>query len=203
MPSSAASHHVPRRAFRALTFVVGALCVTGCATSAQPSPPASSPSVAVETPTPSFEIPVVRNSRYTLVELVPGDDQRDLMRQVIDITIPAAAHATVGDALQYVLQRSGYRLCDTRSDTSAVLYALPLPAAHEHLGPVTLRDALDLLAGSHWDLQVDDSTRRVCFVPLIAHDVAPDVPSPAMPSSIEPSPLMDAAPVTLPLGDRP
>lgn len=203
MPSPAASRRVSRLTFRALTFVVSALCVTGCATSAQPSLPASSPIVAGEEPPPPFEVPVVRNSRYTLVELVPGDDQRDLMRQVIDITIPAAANATVGDALQYVLQRSGYRLCDARPDTTAVLYALPLPAAHEHLGPVTLRDALQLLAGTHWNLQVDESIRQVCFVPLIAHDVAPDVPSPAVPSSIEPSPLMDAEPATLPLGDKP
>jgi type IV pili sensor histidine kinase/response regulator len=152
---------------------------------------------------PPFEVPVVRHSRYTLVELRPSDDQLDLMRQVIDITIPAAAHATVGDALRYVLQRSGYRLCDARADTTAELYALPLPAAHEHLGPVTLRDALQVLAGSRWNLEIDESTRQVCFVPLMEHDAAPALPSPAMPSSIDSTPLIDTDPATLPLGGRP
>ena len=47
---------------------------------------------------------------------------------------------------------------------AAALYDLPLPAAHLQLGPLFLRDALLTLAGPAWELQVDDTTRRVCFV---------------------------------------
>ncbi|WP_418655523.1 PilL N-terminal domain-containing protein [Burkholderia pseudomallei] len=144
-------------------------------------------------------IPVIRYGRYTLIELMPDDDQRDLMQQVIDLTIPSASQATVGDALHYVLRRSGYRLCDERVDTTAVLYALPLPAAHEHLGPIMLRDALQLLAGPRWTLLVDDETREVCFAPQ--PDDHPS--SAAVPTSSpdDPAPLMDAAPINDPEGD--
>jgi hypothetical protein len=43
------------------------------------------------------------------------------------------------------------------------LYALPLPVAHLHLGPMSLRDALLTLAGPAWELHANDRTRQVCF----------------------------------------
>lgn len=106
-------------------------------------------------------VPVVRHGRYTLVELVPGPAQRDLMQQVVEVAIPPMFDASVGDALRHVLLHTGYRLCDA-ADASA-LYALPLPAAHLRLGPLTLRDALLTIAGPAWDLSVDDASRHVCF----------------------------------------
>lgn len=194
------SCRMPWHAFRAagwLVLTTGSLA--GCSEPVRvtaPSVPA--PIAATIEPESSPVVPVVRYSRYTLMELVPGDDQRDLMHQVIDITIPAAADTNVGDALHYVLRRSGYRLCDTRAYTTAVLYALPLPAAHEHLGPITLRDALQLLAGPRWTLQVHDETREVCFVPL--PDDRP-ASSASPPSSLdEPAPSMDADPINDPVG---
>jgi hypothetical protein len=57
-------------------------------------------------------IPVARYGRYTLVEMVPEPAQRDLLRQVIEISIPPTLDASVGDALRHVLLRTGYRLCD-------------------------------------------------------------------------------------------
>lgn len=106
-------------------------------------------------------IPVARYGRYTLIELVPQLAQRDLLQQAVEITIPPTLDATVGDAMRHVLLRSGYRLCD--GTEAAALYALPLPAAHLHLGPLLLRDALLILAGPAWALSVDDRTREVCF----------------------------------------
>lgn len=159
----------------------------GCAT-APPSPPiASSQAVESVAPPPAY-VPVVRYGRYTLVELAPTEDQRDLMLQVVDVDIPDTLHANVGDALRHVLQRSGYRLCD-RHDADALL-TLPLPVAHYRLGPVVLRDALLTLAGSAWELQVDDETRRVCFTR--AAPEAPRPPRPTLPSTgqqVEPFPL--------------
>lgn len=88
--------------------------------------------------------------------------QRDLLLQVVDVVMPEDARATVGDGLRHVLKRSGYRLCEP-TPAIAGLYALPLPAAHLHLGPLTLRDALLTLAGPAWDVNVDDRARQVCF----------------------------------------
>lgn len=133
----------------------------GCATPAPSSPPPASLQAAEPIASPPEYVPVVRYGRYTLVELAPTEAQRDLLLQVVDVSIPDTLHASVGDALRHMLQRSGYRLCDGR-DTEA-LNALPLPAAHYHLGPLRLRDALLTLAGPVWDLHVDGGTRRVCF----------------------------------------
>lgn len=133
-----------------------AALTAGCATPLPPPPVPETPAVQA----PEY-VPVVRYGRYTLVELAPPETQRDLLLQVVDVAIPDTLHASVGDALRHVLQRSGYRLCDGR-DTEA-LNALPLPAAHYHLGPLRLRDALLTLVGPAWELHADDGARRVCF----------------------------------------
>ena len=123
-------------------------------------------------------VPVTRYGRYTLVELVPEPTQRDLLQQAVEVAIPPILDATVGDAMRHVLLRSGYRLCDS-ADASA-LYALPLPAAHLRLGPLALRDALLTLAGSAWELSVDDAARVVCF----QRQTASSSPKPATVSAI-------------------
>lgn len=151
-----------------------AIVLSGCATSAAPPtsalaevapvPRAALPVPATINPDPAASAdlaPVVRYGRYTLIELVPEPAQRDLMRQVVEVVIPPSLDANVGDAMRHVLRRSGYRLCDTAN--AAALYALPLPAAHLHLGPLMLRDALLTLAGPAWDVSIDDSARQVCF----------------------------------------
>lgn len=198
MPSSS-FRGVPRDALVGIAVAIASTCVTACAASAPPTALPPSTPITTHEPESSPAIPVVRYGRYTLIELMPDDDQRDLMQQVIDLTIPSASQATVGDALHYVLRRSGYRLCDERVDTTAVLYALPLPAAHEHLGPIMLRDALQLLAGPRWTLLVDDETREVCFAPQ--PDDHPSSAAVPTSSPYDPAPLMDAEPINDPKGD--
>lgn len=94
--------------------------------------------------------------------LAPTAAQRDLLLQTIDVSMPEDARATVGDGLRHVLKRSGYQLCETPRAVTE-LYALPLPAAHLHLGPMTLRDALLTLAGPAWELHANDRARQICF----------------------------------------
>lgn len=145
------------------------LLLQGC--TPLPSDPASAlsntPPVRSPAPIPEQELLVVRQGRYTLVEQGPELAQRNLMRQVMDVSIPTGADRTVGEALRYVLIRSGFSLCETQE--AAQLYALPLPAAHLQLGPLPLRDALQTLAGPAWTLQVDSLARRVCFAPASTH----------------------------------
>lgn len=151
--------------------MAAAVLAAGCATTAQPptllqrgdapdAPNATSASADI-TEAPAERVPVVRQGRYTLVELMPEPAQRDLMQQVVEIAIPPTFDASVGDAMRHVLRRTGYHLCD--ADDATALYALPLPAAHLRLGPLVLRDALLMLAGPAWDLSVDDASRQVCF----------------------------------------
>ena len=145
------------------------LTLQGCT----PLPPApasalsDTPLARSPAPEPVQDLLVVRQGRYTLVEQGPELAQRNLMRQVVDVSIPAGADHTVGEALRYMLIRSGFSLCETQE--AAQLYALPLPAAHLRLGPLPLHDALQTLAGPAWTLRVDSLARRVCFAPAPTH----------------------------------
>lgn len=129
---------------------------------------ATSPTVAAPATTtsqesmPSDRALVVRQGRYTLVELTPESAQDDLMQQVVDITFPAAAIHSVADALRYLLLHSGYRMSED-CEAAHAFDDLPLPAAHAHLGPLTLRNGLQVLVGPGWQLQGDDASRTVCF----------------------------------------
>ncbi|MDQ2483047.1 PilL N-terminal domain-containing protein [Pseudomonas putida] len=154
--------HVSRRLIGA-GLLAAAVLASGCATTTTPLAPDAieEVSAAPDPEAPEF-IPVVRYGRYTLVELAPTAAQRDLLLQTIDVSVPEDARATVGDGLRHVLKRSGYQLCET-AHAVIELYALPLPAAHLHLGPMTLRDALLTLAGPTWELHADDRTRQICF----------------------------------------
>ncbi len=147
---------------------------SGCvATTTLPSGPPAEETVSAPAENTAFEmIPVVRSGRYTLVELAPLAAQRDLLLQIVDVTVPENARASVGDGLRHVLKRSGYRLSQATLATSE-FYALPLPAAHLRLGPMTLRDALLTLVGSDWELQIDDMAREVRFVRPNSNDIAP------------------------------
>ncbi|AYH07345.1 MULTISPECIES: PilL N-terminal domain-containing protein [Pectobacterium] len=145
------------------SLLVTTTVLNGCTTTSVPATASHTTEVfpPTEHATPDF-IPVVRYGRYTLVELAPDAAQRDLLLQVIDVSIPEHSRATVGDGLRHTLKRSGYQLCET-TQSVIELYSLPLPAAHLHLGPMTLREALLTLAGPFWTLYVDNRTRKVCF----------------------------------------
>jgi conjugative transfer region protein (TIGR03748 family) len=127
-------------------LLAAAAALGGCATTARtppalPAEPTSATVGNVET-----LVPVVRYGRYALVEVGATAPQHDLMQQIVDVTMPGTDGATVGDALRYVLRRSGYRLCSDGAPIQPLL-SWPLPAADLHLGPITLRDALQTLAG--------------------------------------------------------
>lgn len=176
MPSSRPLTRHPRCNFAATLLV--SLCLVGCATTPA-STPRPSASRTVLKPATDIEgqpfgqtvsprtlplIPVVREGRYTLVELSPSAGQQDLMQQIVDVSMPPTLTASVGDAVRYVVLRSGFTLCDRPE--IRILYTLPLPGADFHLGPLTLESALQILAGPGWKLEVDELTRRICFVPV-------------------------------------
>lgn len=151
--------------FKAVPGLALLAVLAGCATPQErhmPPPVAgSAASAAAAQGNTSDQIAVVRYGRYTLIELRPEAGQRDLSLQVVDMAMPAHLSPTVGDGVQHLLQRTGYSACHTGE--ASVLYALPLPAAHLRLGPQTLRDALQTLAGPAWRLSFDEGTRQVCF----------------------------------------
>jgi type IV pili sensor histidine kinase/response regulator len=137
-----------------------ALLASGCVVPPETPPLDAWDTLREETFPAPDRLPLTRQGRYTLVELAPEAAQRDLMRQIVEISIPPTLEANVGETLRHVLRQSGYQLC---ASPDAALDALPLPAAHRRLGPMTLRDALLTLVGPAWKLSVDDFSRQVCF----------------------------------------
>lgn len=174
-------------------LALAASLVAGCATTASSSTPADSSGAVEPAISPPQFIPVARYGRYTLVELEPTEAQRNLLLQVIEVNLPDTVQATVGDALNHVLRRSGYRLC-SGPETDA-LDALPLPAAHYRIGPMVLRDALLTLAGPAWSLHAEEGARVVCFTPATM---------PAEPAGSLPPPVGNAEPPaeTFPLAEK-
>lgn len=104
---------------------------------------------------------VVRYDRYLLVSTSPSLAQRAPLEQVIDIRIPASLTPTVADAMRYALRQSGFSLCSVTS-ANRVLYNNALPGVQYQLGPLRLIDALQILAGPAWQLEVDSVQRVVC-----------------------------------------
>jgi type IV pili sensor histidine kinase/response regulator len=87
-----------------------------------------------------------------------------LLATTVTVHFPAQIQ-TVGESVGYVLQRSGYRLADTAAlaPETLGLFSLPLPSVHRQLGPMSLRRALETLAGSTFDLVQDPVHRLVAF----------------------------------------
>ncbi len=162
-PSHPWFHHPERRLLSGFLGLLLSVLAGGCATTTtQIAPDVVEEASPAPQPEAAKFIPVVRYGRYTLVELAPMAAQRDLLLQTVDVSMPEDARATVGDGLRHVLKRSGYQLCET-AHAVIELYVLPLPAAHLHLGPMSLRDALLTLAGPAWELHTNGRTRQVCF----------------------------------------
>ncbi|AZF53205.1 PilL protein [Pseudomonas sp. R4-34-07] len=146
--------------YRPIIAALAAMLVSACASTTKETAPSITPAPAQ---TGGDARVFLRQSRYTLVELRPDARQQILQRQIIDLRIPATNVTTVGDAMRYVLRRSGYQLCEG-DPVLATLWDLPLPAAHVQLGPLPLNQTLQLLAGNAWRLSVDERERRVCFI---------------------------------------
>lgn len=101
---------------------------------------------------------------YALVKPTPTNDQRDVLNVIITLKFPNQVE-TVGDAVDYLLRRSGYSLATAPySDPSQpTLLKLDLPQVHRSIGPIRLRFALQMLAGGAWVLVEDPVNRKISF----------------------------------------
>ena len=118
---------------------------------------------------------VVRYDRYLLINTSPTLAQHEPLKQVIDIHIPTSQRSTVSDAMRYVLQPSGYSLCKTTL-SNQVLYNQKLPVVHHQLGSMSLKQALQVLAGVAWQLEIDGVQRIVCHSLREGYQLPPETP---------------------------
>lgn len=150
-------------------IAVAMLLLSGCATQMstadeEPIKPIQKNTIEFNKNTP---IPVVRYGRYTLVEVENIANRQDVFQQIIDVKIPVVAQKdpSVADGMRYLLINSGYQLCE--SEDIKVFEQFQLPLTHQRMGPITLKDALLVLVGSGWQMQIDHFSRHVCFMPEI------------------------------------
>ncbi|WP_338544684.1 TcpQ domain-containing protein [Pseudomonas benzopyrenica] len=187
-----------------------AVALAGCAQQ-EPAPSAPGPDSSRNPellqpdlyPKGAVSEPQVRYGRYTLVNTAPETEQRDLMAQIIDVNIPANMKPTVRDAMQYVVNRSGYSLCGPEQGHVNILFTRPLPAAQYKLGPMSLRNTLQVLAGPAWQVKVDEVVRSVCFVLRPGYQLPEGQRFAAAPATapstttVMPAPTPSSSPVTV------
>ena len=104
----------------------------------------------------------IRLARYTLQSATAEAGQLDLLAALIEIAFPPHIE-TAGDAIDYILLRSGYRRIETPAARQTM--DLPLPRAHRKIGPLDLRSAIQTLAGQPWHLH-EDAIQRVIWLTL-------------------------------------
>jgi type IV pili sensor histidine kinase/response regulator len=102
--------------------------------------------------------------RYQVTVPQPRPDQKDLLAAIVEIELSDAVK-TVGEAIAAVLENSGYRLLSPNFEAPCQeeLFELPLPAVHRKLGPLTLRQALEVLSGPAYQPALDAVMRLVSF----------------------------------------
>ncbi len=107
----------------------------------------------------------VRTDRYTLATIDPRGDQAAPLTAVVTMTFGSHIQ-TVGQAIDEILQGSGYRWivqAGATEDSDMLLNELPLPAVVRAIGPIRLQDALDTIAGESWGLVVNHTNRTLWF----------------------------------------
>ncbi len=107
---------------------------------------------------------LVRVRRYSTVTPRPTPEQADLLLAMIRVTMPAKID-TVGKAVRYLLRRSGFELAGRGAMQPEVAQILgkKLPQVHRKLGPMTLEDALLVLVGPAFRLDVDHVHRVINY----------------------------------------
>lgn len=106
-----------------------------------------------------------QTARYTDTSLEPSRETVNPLEVVISVSLPQKMER-VGDAINFILQRSGYRVISADRDNAPemyVMFELPIPSSHRNIGPLRLKSALEVLAGQSFDLCINDVTREVWF----------------------------------------
>lgn len=110
------------------------------------------------------KIEALQTGRYSFVKNIPPVDQLNPLKVVVKTRIPQSVE-TVGEAVEFLLARSGFTLADqvVLSQETRILLDLQLPQIHRNIGPMTLDKALYALCGEAFELVVDPVHRKVAY----------------------------------------
>lgn len=106
----------------------------------------------------------IQTGRYSTVQAKPTQPQRQLLQVIISVTIPDDI-TTIGQTIHYLLKRSGYQLVQPQADQPELtaFFNKRLPEVHRHLGPMTLEDALSILAAPAFTFHEDTVQRLISY----------------------------------------
>lgn len=107
---------------------------------------------------------ITQIDRYMVVLNQPLYAQEKPLEQILQIHFPINVN-TINQAIWYLLMHSGYNLASIKKQSKTVreMLDLPLPLVDRRLGPITLRAALEVLAGHAFKLAVDPVHRVISF----------------------------------------
>ena len=138
--------------------------VIGAAGSAQPAPPALASATQAPADSRNTE-PQTQVARYTTLSLRPSDADENPLAVIATVHFPRQVVRTVGDAVRYLLIRTGYQLApaDTLDPRVSAVFALPLPDNQRALGPYRVDSILAVLMGQPYRLVSDPLARTVSY----------------------------------------
>jgi type IV pili sensor histidine kinase/response regulator len=107
---------------------------------------------------------VTQVDRYSVVVTGSTAGQRDLLAVTAVTSIPSDIES-LGDALRWVLQGSGYRLAanPVLSEEVRIMLELPLPAVHRHFELMPLKTVMELMIGPAFYVVQDSVHRLIAF----------------------------------------
>jgi type IV pili sensor histidine kinase/response regulator len=107
---------------------------------------------------------VTQVDRYSVVATGPTAGQRDLLSVTAVISIPSDIES-LGDALRWILQDSGYRLAanPVLTEEVRVMLELPLPAVHRRFELMPLKTVMGLMVGPAFYVVQDSVHRLIAF----------------------------------------
>ncbi|PHS00176.1 MAG: hypothetical protein COA78_24325 [Blastopirellula sp.] len=103
-------------------------------------------------------------SRYSVIEIGASEGQLSLLQNIVDIDIPLSI-TTVGDGIHFILAPYGYGISTNEfvPTKQAILLTRLLPDPHRHLVEMTVIDALRVLGGESFKLNINPVSRTVKF----------------------------------------
>ena len=174
-------------------------CLAAVATASAAPPEAGG--TAGERPTPIYAAaatldPQTQVARYTTLSLRPTEADENPLAVVAKVHFPRQVVKNVGDAVRYLLIRTGYQLAaaDTLDSRVNAVLTLPLPDNQRALGPYRVDSMLAVLMGKPYQLVADPMARTVAYtVPTSVNAVPPQAAVSAAPSSAPDAPGRNAA----------
>lgn len=138
----------------------------------------------------------IQVARYSSLTNEPEPALSNPLAVIATVNFPRGHVTSVGDAIAYLLMRTGYRLVEKSTLSTAVqqVMDLPLPESHRRLGPMKVEAMLGVILSDPYMLSVDRLQRTIAYqAPQADAPAAPLAPvAPASQAESDPKPKQEA-----------